>query len=35
MKTKDVILAAEGKSFKELAFDLKIEKLKPVFTSIG
>lgn len=34
MKTKDVILDAEGKSFKELEFNLKIEKLKPVFTSI-
>lgn len=35
IKTKDVILDAEGKSFKGLEFNLKIEKLKPVFTSIG
>ena len=33
MKTKDMILEAEQKSFKELDFNLKVEKLKPIFTS--
>ncbi len=30
---KDIILGTEQKFFKELDFNLKVEKLKPVFTS--